>query len=220
MMQVWRWGMAIGCTIGSATLGAAQSPSSQPEVPAAYMPPTGMCRVWLRDVPPMQQPAPTDCRSALRGKPVGATVLYGPAPQPKGIIPGAWTRPSLRAAREDERGTPFRSGGDDARSGGDECAGSRDPLCDDGLTTLPAMRSAVLWIEGQRPADLRRWFGGQSVSARFAMPARGGTPERVQWFDTDGRIVQAWTDRDGDGRADRVEIFGRDGARLRVVGQP
>ena len=84
---------------------------------------------------------------------------------------------------------------------------------------MPAMRAAVLWTEGQRPSDLQRWFGTTNVAARFSPPARGGAPDRVQWFDTDGRLVQIWTDRNADGRADRVEIFNRDGARIRVVGQ-
>ncbi len=218
MTWVRQWGVAIGWTIGSAAAGAAQLPTAEPDVPAAYLPPSGMCRVWLRGVPPVQQPAPTDCPSALRGKPVGATVIYGPPSQQRAIGASAWSRPSLRSVREDERaGTPVRSGSDEVRSDG--CAGSRELHCDDTATPLPAMRSAVLWIEGQRPIDLQRWFAGQTVSARFAMPMRGGTPERVQWFDGDGRLVQVWTDRDGDGRADRVEIFGRDGVRLRVIGQ-
>lgn len=178
-----------------------------------------MCRVWLRDVPPVQQPAPTDCRSALRSQPVGGTVIYGPEPKRAGFSPTDWTRPGLRPLRDDDR---TRSGarGDDGVVSGDACAdGSRDARCDDTPAAMPAMRAAVLWTEGQHPADLQRWFGSANVAARFAPPSRGGAPDRVQWFDIDGRLVQIWTDRNGDGRADRVEIFNRDGARIRVVGQ-
>lgn len=210
---MWRWGILGVWLAGGAAVAAAQSPSTQPEIPAAYMPPSGMCRVWLRDVPPMQQPAPTDCRTALRTKPVGATVIYGPESRRTNIMPSDWSRPTPRTGRDDDRSrTPFRSG-DDGQACGD---GAR---CDDESPPLPAMRAAVLWTEGQRPAEMLRWFGSLNVAARFAMPSRGGSPDRVQWFDTDGRLVQVWTDRNNDGRADRVEIFNRDGARIRVVGQ-
>ena len=46
-------------------------------VPESAMPPAGMCRVWLRDVPERQQPAPTDCATAIRMMPRDAQVLFG-----------------------------------------------------------------------------------------------------------------------------------------------
>lgn len=46
-------------------------------MPSSAMPPAGLCRVWLRDVPPTQQPAPTDCASAVRRAPATATVVFG-----------------------------------------------------------------------------------------------------------------------------------------------
>lgn len=232
VISVWRSGVTGLCLAGGAAVAAAQSPGSpSPTVPAGYAPPAGMCRVWLRDVPPVQQPAPTDCRSALRTKPVGASVIYGPEPRRSGFSPTDWSRPALRPSRDDDRTrTPFRSGSDvcgdsnrdglcDDAQGGELCVDARDARCDDAAPALPAMRSAVLWTEGQRPADLQRWFGGMNVAARFTMPARGAAPDRVQWFDTDGHIVQIWTDRNGDGRADRVELFNHDGTRIRVIGQ-
>jgi len=36
-----------------------------------------MCRIWLNDVPAGQQPAPTDCASAVRNRPANAKVLFG-----------------------------------------------------------------------------------------------------------------------------------------------
>jgi hypothetical protein len=217
--SAWQAGFISAWLAGGAAVCAAQSAVAQPEIPAAYVPPAGMCRVWLKDVPPVQQPAPTDCRSALRTKPVGASVIYGPDEKRTSVSPNDWSRPSLRPAREDDRvRTPFRSG--DEPSAGESCAdGAKDARCEEAAVALPTMRSAVLWTEGQRPADLQRWFGGQNVAARFAMPSRGAAPDRVQWYDMDGRIVQIWTDRNGDGRADRVELFNRDGARVRVIGQ-
>jgi hypothetical protein len=204
--MVWRIGMVSAWMAGGAAIAAAQAPSARPDVPAAYDPPAGMCRVWLRDVPPMQQPAPTDCRAALRTKPVGATVIYGPEPKRSPFTPRDWTKPLVRSARPD-----------DGLGAADFDADA--PRTDDLASSMPVMRSAVLWIEGQRPAELQRWFGTTNVAARFTMPARGGSPDRVQWFDTDNRLVQIWTDRDGDGRADRVELYNRDGARVRVIGQ-
>lgn len=50
-------------------------------VPPGFFPPTGMCRIWLNDVPANQQPAPTDCASAVRNRPANARVLFGDEPQ-------------------------------------------------------------------------------------------------------------------------------------------
>lgn len=50
-------------------------------VPPGFFPPTGMCRIWLNDVPANQQPAPTDCASAVRNRPSNARVLFGDEPQ-------------------------------------------------------------------------------------------------------------------------------------------
>lgn len=33
-------------------------------IPRGHLPPPGMCRVWLHDRPPGQQPAPMSCRRA------------------------------------------------------------------------------------------------------------------------------------------------------------
>ena len=52
------------------------SPKQQP-VPPAYRPPQGMCRIWIDGVPPDQQPAPTDCVSAVRNRPVNGSVIFG-----------------------------------------------------------------------------------------------------------------------------------------------
>ena len=46
-------------------------------IPPGFLPPTGMCRIWLNDVPASQQPAPTDCASAVRNRPANARVLFG-----------------------------------------------------------------------------------------------------------------------------------------------
>lgn len=53
----------------------------QPMVPLAYRPPAGMCRIWIEGVPPSQQPAPTDCTTAVRNRPVNGTVIFGDSPK-------------------------------------------------------------------------------------------------------------------------------------------
>jgi hypothetical protein len=52
-------------------------------VPPGFYPPAGMCRIWVNDVPANQQPAPTDCASAVRNRPTNGKVLFGDDP-PKG----------------------------------------------------------------------------------------------------------------------------------------
>jgi hypothetical protein len=81
---------------GSASLAEAQRPvpvkppatqSSQSRrdqiVPPGFFPPAGMCRIWINDVPASQQPAPTDCASAVRNRPANAKVLFGDEPPKK-----------------------------------------------------------------------------------------------------------------------------------------
>ena len=46
-------------------------------IPAESRPPAGMCRIWLDDVPAGQQPAPTDCATAVKNKPQNGRVIFG-----------------------------------------------------------------------------------------------------------------------------------------------
>ena len=64
-------------------VGSAQERASPPPrgVPANQMPPAGKCRIWMDGVAPAQQPAPTDCQTALRQKPPNGTVIFGPQPK-------------------------------------------------------------------------------------------------------------------------------------------
>ena len=48
-----------------------------PTIPASSRPPAGMCRIWLDDVPAGQQPAPTDCATAVKNKPQNGRVIFG-----------------------------------------------------------------------------------------------------------------------------------------------
>lgn len=69
-------GILTMCVTASA--GAQQSGAGKSEqVPAEYKPPKGMCRIWLKDVPPKQQPAPTDCPTAVKNLPQNGRVIFG-----------------------------------------------------------------------------------------------------------------------------------------------
>jgi hypothetical protein len=57
-------------------------------VPSSYAPPAGLCRIWLAGVPATQQPAPTDCASAIKNRPNSAAVLFGPNPSKRRNEPG------------------------------------------------------------------------------------------------------------------------------------
>ena len=60
-----------------------QSQGREQIVPLGFYPPAGMCRIWVNGVPAAQQPAPTDCASAVRNRPANGKVLFGDEP-PKG----------------------------------------------------------------------------------------------------------------------------------------
>lgn len=65
--------------VGVGAQGTAEQDSAQqrPSVPTGYEPPAGMCRIWINNVPPSQQPAPTDCVTAVRNRPANARVIFG-----------------------------------------------------------------------------------------------------------------------------------------------
>ena len=76
--------LTIACTAGIAGLAHAQKPQASDSVAKEYWPPRGMCRIWLDKVPPKQQPAPTDCPTAVRNKPSNARVIFGDDYKEKG----------------------------------------------------------------------------------------------------------------------------------------
>lgn len=53
------------------------------DIPVNARPPAGMCRVWLDDVPVAQQPAPTDCPTAVRNRSPKSRVIFGDDYVPK-----------------------------------------------------------------------------------------------------------------------------------------
>jgi hypothetical protein len=67
----------------AATASAQQAPTTKDEMPAEYRPPKGMCRIWLKDVPAKQQPAPTDCAAAVKNVPQNGRVVFGDSEEDK-----------------------------------------------------------------------------------------------------------------------------------------
>lgn len=65
--------------IGTALFGVTSIASAQraTPIPARYMPPAGMCRVWLAGVFPAQQPAPTTCDVARANLRPNSRLIYG-----------------------------------------------------------------------------------------------------------------------------------------------
>jgi hypothetical protein len=68
----------LGLAFGVLAASSAQAQQhARNDVPAELRPPAGMCRVWIDGVPAAQQPAPTDCASAVRNRPAKARVIFG-----------------------------------------------------------------------------------------------------------------------------------------------
>lgn len=69
-------------------------------------------------------------------------------------------------------------------------------------------------LGGKWQASLGSWFNGLGVqvAAIRAEGEGGGHRARFVRFTADMRPVETWTDRNGDGRADMIEVY-RDGVR-------
>jgi len=52
-------------------------------IPTEQRAPKGMCRIWLKDIPAAQQPAPTDCATAIKNCPPTGRVIFGDTEESK-----------------------------------------------------------------------------------------------------------------------------------------
>jgi hypothetical protein len=96
--------LAIALTAGMAGLGHAQQKDKRDDdIPKAYRPPPGMCRIWLDKVPAKQQPAPTDCPTAVKNKPANGKVIFGDDYVEKGKKPEDKELPFLKKFNGDEK---------------------------------------------------------------------------------------------------------------------
>ena len=85
------------------------------------------------------------------------------------------------------------------------------------LTT--PMRAAADVARGYGSDAALRWLGTAEVTVRTTDLRRTGSPTRAMWLDANtGRLLQVWTDRNGDGIADRVEIY-RNGQIVKTIGR-
>jgi hypothetical protein len=76
----------------------------KPKVPDGYRPPPGLCRIWLDNVPPAQQPAPTDCANAIRNKPPNGQVIFSDDDDKNADNRSRDRRPDPKAKKPDRPG--------------------------------------------------------------------------------------------------------------------
>lgn len=69
--------VSLAFAAAAAPLSAQGRGQKANDIPPGMRPPAGMCRIWLDGVPPGQQPAPTDCATAVRNRPSNGRVIFG-----------------------------------------------------------------------------------------------------------------------------------------------
>ena len=143
--------VTMTAALGAAPL-AAQGLQGRDRVPAGHMPPPGMCRVWIDGVPPGQQPAPTDCASAVRNRPANGRVIFGEDVRRK-KFKGKSASATLGDRRDDKWTRTGRADDrDDVELRGQRAAGTlcddrdRDGRCDD-------LQRATLCVDQNRDGN-------------------------------------------------------------------
>ena len=203
------------------TLDAQKTGGSQKRIadsiPREYMPPAGMCRIWVDGVPAAQQPTPTDCPSAVRSKPPNARVVYGAenkASKAAPLIPpmAGGADPRAREAWENKRITDEQLFGDRSASAGSAGAYlpgggllSGGPLGSYGAYVGPNGAGAVVGV-GQG-IDPRYLTGNPNVRP----PGYGSTVcldrDGDGWCDDSRYGPPVCLDKDNDGRCDDLPAF-------------
>ena len=177
------------------------------DVPQGYAPPAGMCRVWVDGVPASQQPAPTDCNSAMRSRPARSRVLIGEG-IPSGSLPvnafhagsAYLSSPAPSAA---VRTRPFADNDERARVGGELCHADARGYCDD---SAPGVAGCIDANKDGKCDDARRDVPGLIEAGAF----RAGSALSAVCIDRnrDGKCDETWLaadlclDKDGDGKCD------------------
>ncbi len=201
MMKRFAYSVALAGLVALAAPLSAQGRERGNDVPPGHRPPPGMCRIWLDGVPAGQQPAPTDCATAVRNRPSNGRVLFG----------DDYAKPgNVKQFRDDDR-RDNRDDRDDRDRDDDRLDRQRRYPA-----TMPEMIGAIMIERGRRSDDVTRWLGDAAYQVRYVDRDRNGLPERVSWLDEDRRTVQVWIDADGDGRADSVEVY-ENGRKTRTI---
>lgn len=68
---------ALALSLGLGSTAMAQGKAPKKDDAADHRPPPGMCRIWVDGVPASQQPAPTDCATAVKNRPEHGRVIFG-----------------------------------------------------------------------------------------------------------------------------------------------
>lgn len=69
--------MAVSAAPSMAQQTARDNARKAAAIPDDARPPKGMCRIWIDGVPAAQQPAATDCPTAVKNRPANGRVLFG-----------------------------------------------------------------------------------------------------------------------------------------------
>lgn len=206
--------LSLSAVVTFAATSDAQRRDRGEDLRPEHRPPRGMCRLWIPGIAPGLQPKPTDCASAERAAGEKGRVIYGEGvalPPLNDPVPWCYGADGRRV----DCSIQDRPGGrleDVAEGRLDRGVWDRSNY----PRRLPEMANAVLYQRGERPQQVRRWLGDRYLIVRFTDADNNGTPERVVWRNRREEVLQVWTDRNRDGRADRVE-FWENGRRVRTV---
>ena len=70
-------GVLVAAAVPASAQQAKENAKKRSDVPADARPPRGMCRIWIDGVPAAQQPAATDCQTAVKNRPANGRVIFG-----------------------------------------------------------------------------------------------------------------------------------------------
>ncbi|MBL0169586.1 MAG: hypothetical protein IPP90_02495 [Gemmatimonadaceae bacterium] len=216
--------------ISPAAAGALGARQKQDSIPRAYLPPAKMCRVWIDGVPPAQQPAPTDCPTAIQKKPANGRVIYGEEkgkPTDKVPVkgfakPGLEKRPPLippdiipvdpreaRAERESKRITDAQLYGDQQPASAPASSYPGGPPSQQGpLGSYSGYVTPGGVVVGQGAMNDPRYF---SANPGQRPPGTGSSVcldrDGDGWCDDSRYGPPACLDKDSDGRCDDLPAF-------------